>query len=367
MGEVREKVLVAMSGGVDSAAAACLLKEQGYDIVGVAMQVWDYRSFGGNSSRATCCAPGDFDDARVVAEAQGFPFYVFDFEENFRDDVINPFINSYLKGLTPNPCLDCNRKVKFSKLRQRARSLGIEQVATGHYARIRAISGDKKALFTAADLNKDQTYFLYAITQDELSATIFPVGDMVKSDVRNYLSSKGLSIAQKAESQDICFVPGSVSEFIRKEKQIVNTCGRIINTAGVELGSHEGIFEYTIGQRRGLGVSHSNPLYVVDIDSEKNEVVVGEKHELERSSFIVDNVNWISGVVAQKIKALVKLRYRHPGVICELESLSHGQVLVKFTDEWTPVSPGQAAVFYAVDANTDGAREVFGGGIIAKG
>ena len=360
-------VVVAMSGGVDSSAAALMLAEAGCNVVGISMQVWDYRNHNGNSKKATCCAPADFDDARLVSEHLGFPFYVFDFEESFEDAVISPFVNSYLNGLTPNPCLDCNRKVKFRELRKRARTLGTPIVATGHYAEIRKLPDGKLGLFTGADKSKDQSYFLYALTQEDLQETIFPVGHMQKSDVREYLDEHDLEVAQKAESQDICFVSGAVGDFIKKRNPKATTSGKIVSSDGTKLGEHEGVFNYTVGQRKGLGLSNPTPLYVLNIDSENQTVTVGDKSELEKDGLIVGDVNWISGEVPkEKIIANVKLRYRHAGVLCEIEALDEGRAKLKFVDEWTAVSPGQAAVFYSTELEADGACQVFGGGIIQK-
>ena len=365
--DVAETVVVAMSGGVDSAATALLLQDLGHSVIGISMQVWDYREHGGNKNRATCCAPADFDDARVVAERYEFPFYVFDFEDSFEEKVIEPFVKSYLRGETPNPCLECNRKVKFRELRQRARTLGASVVATGHYAQIRTLADGSLGLFTGRDCSKDQSYFLYAMTQDELAQTYFPVGSMEKSQVRAYLAEKGLKIASKAESQDICFVNGSVGDFIKARSEAKATAGSIVSTSGSRLGLHDGIENFTVGQRRGLGVSSANPLYVLNINADNNQVTVGEKEDLEQSDFLIGNVSWISGrAPTSSIQVLSKLRYRHPGVLCDLELLENNRVRAVFSSEWTSVSPGQAAVFYSTNLEADGARQVLGGGIIEK-
>ena len=366
-----ERVIVAMSGGVDSCAAALILAEAGYDVVGISMQVWDYRKNGGNAKRATCCAPSDFDDAREIADARDFPYYVFDFEDSFHDSVIQPFVNSYLQGLTPNPCLDCNRKVKFRELRRRAASLGSDLVATGHYAQIRPLADGTLGLFTSVDEGKDQSYFLYAMTQQDLKRTLFPVGHMRKPEVRTYLEARGFKVAKKAESQDICFVSSSVGAFIERETGKSAAPGKIISSDGRTLGEHNGIYQYTVGQRRGLGVSDAHPLYVINIDASANAVTVGGRDELERSEFSLSEVNWISGALPSgPIEAVVKLRYRHGGVRCRLEPTDSG-VRGTFIDEWTPVSPGQAAVFYAPEADlegrpSDGTVLLLGGGIIQK-
>lgn len=360
-----QKVVVAMSGGVDSTAAACLLVEQGFEVIGISMQVWDYRKHATSCHAITCCAPSDFDDAREVAAKIGFPYYVFDFEDSFYEKVINPFISTYLEGKTPNPCLNCNRYVKFSSLRARAKTLGASIVATGHYAQIIKKEDSSWGLFTGKDLTKDQSYFLYALTQEELAETLFPVGGLTKTTVRDYLRKYGFQIADKGESQDICFVSGSVGDFIEKETGRRQTPGDIVLNSGEKIGEHNGIYNYTIGQRKGLGVGYKVPLYVLQIDVAKNRIIVGEKEELARSGLFVSDVNWISGKVPkEKFQALCKLRYRNQGVLCDVIPIENGKVKLDFVDEWTTVSPGQAAVFYKNDLTVSGDREVLGGGII---
>ena len=369
----RDPVVVAMSGGVDSCAAALMLTEEGHSVIGISMQVWDYRKNGGNAKRATCCAPSDFDDARQVAEGYGFPYYVFDFEDSFYDSVIRPFVESYQSGKTPNPCLDCNRKVKFRELRRRAAALGASVVATGHYAQIKRKNDGTLGLYTSRDERKDQSYFLYAMTQHDLENTRFPVGSMTKDEVREYLGERGFAVADKAESQDICFVSSTASEFVEKESDTELPHGEVVNTSGEVLGTHVGIHRFTVGQRRGVGVSSEHPLYVLNINSETNRVTVGEKDELASEKFFVEDVNWISGVQPTKpITALVKLRYRHQGVLCEIEPLPNDdnaqglRAKLSFADNWSAVSPGQAAVFYQTETDQFGDREVLGGGIISQ-
>lgn len=364
------QVVVAMSGGVDSSAAAVMLADQGFSVIGISMQVWDYRKHGGNRGKATCCAPGDFLDAREIARQGGFPYYVFDFEDSFHQKVISPFVNAYLQGLTPNPCLECNRKIKFLELRERAERLGVQQIATGHYARIRPVDG-RLGLFSAKDDKKDQSYFLYHLTQDDLAHTLFPVGEFTKPQVRAYLSEKGLRVADKEESYDICFVSGTVAEFIEKEvveHDKVGVGGQIRTANGEVLGEHSGHYRYTVGQRKGLGLSAKEPLYVLNIDAQSNTVYVGEKQQLERDSFYVGDVHWVSGVASdQKILSRVKLRYRHAGILCEVEPLNgESRAKIRFLNDWTAVSPGQAAVFYHPEAESDGAVQVLGGGIIER-
>ncbi|MCC6221624.1 MAG: tRNA 2-thiouridine(34) synthase MnmA [Deltaproteobacteria bacterium] len=364
------RVAVAMSGGVDSSAVALILRESGWEVVGVAMQVWDYRKSG--NCQASCCSPDDFQDARMVASHGGFPFYVLDFEDVFEKQVIEPFVASYMRGLTPNPCLDCNKHIKFKELHRRAASFGCHKVATGHYATIRNDSNNNWALFTAADKNKDQSYFLYAMTQAELSSTLFPLGAMQKAEVRDYLARRGLSMAEKPESQDICFVSNSVPYFLeaRFPNKIVG--GKIVRSDGMVLGKHSGIHRYTVGQRKGLGVSATSPLYVIGLDAANNEVIVGEKAELEREGFLVRDVNWICGSPPQgDIDALVKMRYRHEGVRCRVRPVKDCgdnvfKAEVNFLNQWATVTPGQAAVFYSLESSYGDLVQVLGGGIIDR-
>ncbi len=364
----KQPIVVAMSGGVDSSAAAIMLKEQGHSVIGISMQVWDYRKNNGNAKKATCCAPADFEDARDVASANDFPFYVFDFEESFYDSVISPFVKSYVEGYTPNPCLECNRKVKFRELRKRAKSLGANIVATGHYAQIKKLPDGSFGLFTGLDTDKDQSYFLYAMTQVDLAHTLFPVGGLKKPEVRGYLANNGVGIAEKEESFDICFVSGSVGEFVKRQTKEALKGGKIVNSAGKELGEHKGIHNFTVGQRKGLGLSNPNPLYVLQVDSVKNEVIVGELEDLKQESFTVRDVNWISGLApTEEIIASVKLRYRHAGVPCRIIPTKQGNAEITFIDQWSAVAPGQAAVFYSTETDEDGSLQVLGGGIIEKG
>ena len=352
-----------MSGGVDSSVSALLLKETGEDAIGVSMQVWDYRQNGGCDSKATCCSPDDFTDARMVAAKIGLPYYVFDFEESFREKVIDNFVETYKQGKTPNPCVDCNNKVKFRELRQRAKTLGCGKVATGHFAQVEK-SKEGYRLIRGKDENKDQTYFLYGTTQEELGDTIFPVGHLTKAEVRELAKEAGLVTAEKPESQDICFVQGSVKDFLVKIGGKVSS-GEVVNSSGEILGSHDGITAFTVGQRKGLGINTNEPFYVIEIDRNNNRVIVGPKHELEREGFLVNEINWINPEIYKKVKneeslefeAIAQLRYRHKGVRVRVRIKDFQNCEVRFLNEWSTVSPGQAAVFYDLEN-----REVLGGG-----
>ena len=362
-------VVVAMSGGVDSSVAAHMLREVGWNSVGVSMQVWDYRQHQGSSSRATCCSPADFCDARRVANKIGIPFYVLDFEEHFRREVIDKFVKTYEAGLTPNPCIDCNSKVKFRELRVRAESFGSSHVATGHYARIRK-SDEGFHLLRGRDLDKDQSYFLYTCKQEELSKTLFPIGHFTKPEIREFAREAGLVTADKAESQDICFVAGSVTDFVTRigGKRVR---GEIVSVSGEKLGEHDGIQAFTVGQRRGVGIGgNSEPLYVVEIDPKLSRVVIGPKEHLQRESFGVEELNLINPEIRSRVlkgespvefESVVQVRSRHRGVKATVRIDSPDSARVLWRDQWAVVSPGQAAVFYDLKN-----EEVLGGGRIVK-
>jgi tRNA-specific 2-thiouridylase len=349
------RVVVAMSGGVDSSVAALLLKEQGADAVGVSMQVWDYRNNGGCLSRATCCAPDDFTDARVSASKIGIPYYVFDFEKTFKKEVIDNFVSSYQRGITPNPCIDCNAKVKFKELRERARSFGANKVATGHYAQIKESNG-RLRLYRGADREKDQSYFLYSMTASELAETCFPVGHLKKSEVRRLAEIAGLPTAEKPESQDVCFVSGKNSDFIARIGK--PPAGYIVSTTGKRLGGHDGIHEFTVGQRRGIRIGGlDEPLYVVEIRPETNEVVVGTKKDLERDRFFIKDFTFLYPD-EKRLEGVIQVRSRHRGSPAKIEIVDGG-AWVTLTHESCVIAPGQAAVFYQGD-------ELLGGGRIGR-
>lgn len=361
-----DRVVVAMSGGVDSSVAALLLQQQGVPVVGISMQVWDYRRNGGCSSKATCCSPDDFTDARMVAARIGCPYYVFDFERTFQKEVIDRFVSTYRTGNTPNPCIDCNNRVKFRELRERAEAFGCKAVATGHYARIQTRS-DGNHLLRGVDRAKDQSYFLYGLSQAELARTLFPVGEMTKAEVRAVAAEHGLSTASKPESQDICFVSGKVQDFLVRIGGAL-PAGSIVNSTGAVLGQHDGIHLFTVGQRRGLHIDSANEaLYVLELRAESNEVVVGTRDQLETETFRVHELSWVAPQILAltterkfEFRAVAQLRHRHTGVPVRVQvDQDLDMATVYFCGEYATVSPGQAAVFFD-DAN----EEVLGGGRI---
>ncbi|HET6671572.1 MAG TPA: tRNA 2-thiouridine(34) synthase MnmA [Pyrinomonadaceae bacterium] len=367
------RIAVAMSGGVDSSAAAALLKEQGHDLVGFTMQLWNQRrgisvDENGDPLPSRCCSLDDVYDARRVAEELGFPFYVLNLEREFERDVVEPFVASYLKGETPIPCVSCNSRLKFASLDRLAATLGCEKVATGHYARV---AYDEKAkryrLFRGRNLQKDQSYFLWELTQDQLSRSLFPLGEMSKPEVREVARQSNLAIAEKAESQEICFVPdGNYSGFIDRylaaegATDQLPPSGEIIDARGTVVGTHTGIHRYTIGQRRGIGIANERPLYVLGIDAEKNQVTVGDPDQLLTSEFIAAGVNWIAyDNPVEPVQASVRIRYRHTEAAATIIPIENNRVKVNFAETQRAITPGQATVFYSGD-------EVVGGGWIVK-
>lgn len=367
------KIAVAMSGGVDSSAAAALLKEQGHELVGFTMQLWNQRrnvnvDENGDPLPSRCCSLDDVYDARRVAEGLGFPFYVLNLEREFEESVVEPFIQSYLSGETPIPCVTCNSRLKFASLDRMARSLGCDKVATGHYARVEYDEvADRYRLFRGRNYDKDQSYFLWELTQDQLSRAHFPLGDLYKDDVRELAREANLYTANKPESQEICFVPdGKYSEFIDRYLEHddrlsdLPSGGEIVNTAGDIIGSHAGIHRYTIGQRRGLGIANEKPLYVVQIERAKNRIVVGEADELESIEFVAKGVNWVAlDEPFGPVRADVKVRYRHEPAPATISALPEGQARIRFDQPQRAVTPGQATIFYNGD-------EVVGGGWIKR-
>jgi tRNA-specific 2-thiouridylase len=341
-----------MSGGVDSSAAAALLKEQGHEVIGITLRVWSYE---GKAQCGSCCSPDDIDDARSVASSLGIPFYVADAEELFKTQVVNPFVQSYLGGRTPIPCVACNRDVKFRFLLQRARALGAK-LATGHYAR-NVEEGGHFRLLQAKDLAKDQSYFLFTLGQDELRDIVFPVGELTKAEVRAVAERHRLPTSQKPESMEICFVPdGDYAKFVEKVAG-PQPAGEIVDERGEVLGQHQGVHRYTIGQRRGLSVQSPVPLYVQRIDSDTRQIVVGTQAGLERDRFSLLEPRWVDGPPPADRRLRVRIRHRHAGAGGRVE-YEGARVKVVLDEPARAITPGQAAVFY------DG-ESVVGGGWIA--
>ncbi len=348
-----------MSGGVDSSVAAALLCEEGYEVIGVTLQL------SGDASR--CCSLEDADDARRVADALGIRFFVANYARQFREEVIEAFADAYLAGRTPIPCVSCNSRFKFEHLMARADVFGAKAVATGHYARIEVDAASGRArLFRARDRQKDQSYFLFELSQEQLARARFPLGDMSKHEVRKLARELGLGTADKAESQEICFVPdgdyAAVVEEIRPEAR--RRSGEIVDVAGTVLGRHQGIHRFTVGQRHGLGIDNANrPLYVSRIDAETGRIIVGDRADLASKTTWIDGVNWIRGVAPREPqRARVQVRHRHEGALALIHPLAAGRVRIEFEVAVEAVAPGQAAVFYDPDRN----EEVLGGGWIRE-
>ena len=353
------KALIAMSGGVDSALAAKFMLDQGYDCIGCTMKLYQNEDAGISRSR-TCCSLEDVEDARSVAYKLGIPYYVFNFTDAFYDLVIRKFVESYQNGITPNPCIDCNRYMKFDKLYMRARILGCDYLVTGHYARIEK-QGGKFLLKKAVDETKDQSYVLYSMTQEQLAHTKFPLGNLRKAEVRQIAKQNGFVNADKPDSQDICFVPnGDYVSVIQLHSGQPLRPGMFVDRRGNVLGRHKGIIHYTIGQRRGLGISASEPLYVCEICPQSGNIVLGKKQDLFFSQAEVSDVNWISGKAPDKaFFCKVKIRYRQQEQPAYVTPIENSRVRIAFENPQRAITPGQAAVLYDGDI-------VLGGGMIVS-
>ena len=351
-----KRALIAMSGGVDSSLAALLMKEKGYECIGCTMKLYENEDAGIEKTK-TCCSLDDVEDARNVACLLDMPFYVFNFTERFRTQVIDRFVQSYEEGRTPNPCIDCNRYMKFDKLYERAKLMGCEYIVTGHYARIEKEDG-KFFLKKALDETKDQTYVLYTLTQDQLAHTMFPLGDLTKRTVRNIAEKNGFINANKPDSQDICFVPdGDYASVIEKYTGRICMPGNFVDTEGNIMGRHKGIIHYTLGQRKGLRIAAGKPVYVCEIRPQTREVVLGNPEDLMSRDVYVSDFNWISGnAPGGRIRCTAKVRYRQseqPAVLSVEGDIVH----IVFDQPQRAITPGQAAVVYDGDV-------VLGGGTI---
>ncbi|HIU02088.1 MAG TPA: tRNA 2-thiouridine(34) synthase MnmA [Candidatus Onthocola gallistercoris] len=357
-----KKVVVGMSGGVDSSVAAWLLKEQGYDVIGITMQIWQDEDTFKEEEQGGCCGLSAVDDARRVAAKLDIPYYVMNFKDIFRKEVIDDFVREYFAGRTPNPCVRCNRYVKWEALLRRSLSIGADYIATGHYASVVCLP-DGRYTLKKAPSRKDQTYALYNLTQDQLAHTLMPVGDYTKDEIRRMAEQAGLPVAHKADSQDICFIPdGDYQHFLEEYTGKRLPEGNFVDRFGHVLGRHKGITHYTVGQRKGLNLSMGRPVFVTAIHPETNEVVIGDGDEVFGNRLEAESVNWM-GVVPLKpgesIHLTAKIRYAHEGEGCQVTMLENGRIQCLFDRPVRAITPGQAVVLYDGDL-------VAGGGVICS-
>ena len=366
-----ETIAVAMSGGVDSSTVAAMLRADGHNVIGLTMQLWNQRRLAGRegmpeSVQGRCCSLDDVYDARRVAQQLGIPYYVVNHEERFERDVIRPFVEEYVSGRTPIPCSLCNNHLKFDQLLIVAQQIGAEHVATGHYARV-AFDEERGRwlLKRPADSSKDQTYFLFGLTQEQLSRTIFPLGDMTKPEVRELARHHGLALAEKPDSQEICFVPGGdykrfIDAYLAEQGEALpDTAGDLVTTSGEVIGEHGGIHNFTVGQRKGLGVATGSPLYVIQISGANKQVIVGGEEHLYARTLHTRRVNLIAvGDLREPLRVTVKIRHRHEPAAAMIERTGDDEILATFDAPQRAITPGQAAVFYDGDI-------VVGGGWIA--
>jgi tRNA-specific 2-thiouridylase len=360
-------IAVAMSGGVDSSTVAAMLRAEGHNVVGLTMQLWNQRRLAGHegmpeSVQGRCCSLDDVYDARRVAETIGIPYYVVNHEDRFERDVIRPFVQEYLSGRTPIPCSLCNNHLKFDQLLAVAQQIGADAVATGHYARVEFdCDRNRWLLKRPTDRSKDQTYFLFGLTQEQLSRTLFPLGEMTKPEVRELARKHGLALAEKPDSQEICFVPGGdykkfLDAYLAEQGELLpDTAGELVTTDGRVIGEHKGIHNFTVGQRKGLGVATGSPLYVLQIKGDARQVVVGEQENLYSRTLVVHRTNLISvDDLAEPTRVSVKIRHRHEPATATIEKSGADEIRVSFDEPQRAITPGQAAVFYDGDVVVGG-------------
>lgn len=357
----KKTVCVGMSGGVDSSVAAYLLKEQGYNVIGVTMQIWQSEDPMAVSNNGGCCGLSAVDDARRVADRLEIPYYVMNFKDDFKKYVIDYFVDEYKNGHTPNPCIACNRYVKWEALLKRCMMIGGDYIATGHYARVVKLDNGRHTLKTAKGIAKDQTYALYNLTQEQLGRTLMPVGDYDKTEIRKIADEIGLAVAHKPDSQDICFVPdGDYAGYLEREAGLVSVPGNFVDTNGNVIGRHKGIIHYTIGQRKGLGIAAGHPVFVADIIPETNEVVIGENEDIFKTRLVADRTNLMAiDRLDGEMRVMAKIRYAHKGCMCTIKMAGEDRIEVLFDEPVRAMTKGQAVVFYKDDY-------IVGGGTICE-